>query len=237
MYPGDRLVDKRLHASPEHHAKVKGDTRDVLVRAQYPTGISAFTHAPKSDLPSDRIAPVLRDHLESEARFYGSDALDGLRFAILLRDLGNERWFNVAFDGQTARVTRSAMPDGLATVRIDTMGSVILNSMTSDWGGDALIIGYGCEVDILAADQARRARTCVELLRRYPRPRTYARRHPWRALRYALQSLPAVSRRVAIRLRRLIGGEPVASKSATRAHFWLTGDLDMIRRANGLPET
>jgi len=236
MYPGDRLVDKRLQASSEHHAKAKRQARDVLVRAQYPTGISAFTHAPKSDLPSDRIAPILRDHLESEARFYGSDALDGLRFAIHLRDLGNEGWFNVAFDGRTARVSRSAVPDVLATVRIDTIGSVVLNSMTSDWGGDALIIGYGCEVDILAADHARRARTCVELLTRYPRPRTYARRHPWRTLRYALHSLPAVGRRVAIRLQRLIGGEPVASESATRAHFWLTGDLDTIRRANGLPE-
>lgn len=237
MYPGDRLDDKRLHASSEYHAKAKGQARDVLVRAQYPDGASAFTHAPKSDLPHDRIASILQDHLESEARFHSSGALDGLRFAIHLRDLGNERWFNVVFNGRTAQVTRSAVPDSEAAVRIDTMGTILLNSMMTDWGGDALIIGYGCEVDILTASQARRARTCVELLTRYPHPRTYARRHPWRALRYALHSLPAVGLRIAIRLQRLTGREAVASKSTTGAHFWLTGDLDMIRQANGLPET
>lgn len=235
MYPGDRLVDKRLEASSEYRTKGKKQARDALVRAQYPEVVSVFTHAPKIDLPHDRIAPTLQDHLDSEAKFHSADALDGLQFAIHLRDLANERWFNVAFNGRTAQVTRSAVPDREAAVRIDTMGAVLLNSMMTDWGGDALIIGYGCEVDILTADHARNARTCVELLTRYPPPRVYARRHPWRALRYAFHSWPAVGLRIAIRLQRLTGQEAVAGKSTMGAHFWLTGDLDMIRQANRLP--
>jgi hypothetical protein len=237
MYPGDRLVDKRLHASSKFRASSRSRGRDELVRAQYPETVSVFTQASKSELPEERIAPLLQDHLEREARLLGKRAVDGLRFAIHLRGLEGDRWFNVAFEGRMPRVIRSALPDDEAAVRIDTMDSVILNSMSSDWGGDALIIGYGCEVHILAAEQARRARTCVELLTRYPRPRTYARRHPWRTLRYGLHSLPAVGRRVLIRLQRWIGGEPPASRSATKAHFWLTGDLDAIRRANGLPDS
>jgi hypothetical protein len=67
--------------------------------------------------------------------------------------------------------------------------------------------------------------------------RPYAGRHPWRTLRYALHSLPAVGRRIALWLQRSTGRLAVASKPATRAPFWLTGDLDRIRRANGLPET
>jgi hypothetical protein len=177
----------------------------------------------------------LQDHLDSEARFYGLDLLDGLRFAIRLRDLGNECWFNVTFNRRKARVSRSALPSNEATIRIHAMCSILVNSMTTDWGGDALIIGYGCEVDVLTAGEARRAAICAELLTRFPRPRTYARRHPWRALRYGLHSFPAVCRRIAIRLHRLTGVEPAASKSSTRAHFWLTGNLDTIRRAHGLP--
>jgi L-ascorbate metabolism protein UlaG (beta-lactamase superfamily) len=237
MYPGDRLVDERLHPSLEHPAKARGPARDLLIRARYPEAVSAFTHAPRSELPGDRIASILREHLASEARFHGASALRGLRFALHLGDLASEPWFNVVFENRTAHVRRSDVPDSQAAVLIDTMASVVVESMTSDWGGDALVIGYGCEVDIRAADQAPRARTCVELLTRYPHVRPYAGRHPWRTLRYALHSLPAVGRRIALWLQRCTGRLAVASKPATRAPFWLTGDLDRIRRANGLPET
>jgi L-ascorbate metabolism protein UlaG (beta-lactamase superfamily) len=236
MYPGDRLVHNRLQASSRYRAQFASRSREDLIRAQYPEEISAFTHAPGSKLADDGIAPLLQRHLEREARLYGAAAIDGLRFAIHLQDLERDPWFAVTFKGRTPRVTRAAVADGGAAVRIDTMGGIMVSAMSSDWGGDALIIGYGCEVEILAAVQARRARTCVELLTRYPRPRAYARRHPWRSLRYGLRSLPALGRRVAMRLQHWIGREPASSRSATRAHFWLTGDLEAIRRAHGLPE-
>jgi hypothetical protein len=39
-----------------------------------------------------------------------------------------------------------------------------------------------------------------------------------------------------MRLQHWLGREPASSRSATRAHFWLTGDLDAIRRAHELPD-
>src|SRR5206468_9332841 len=91
MYPGDRLVDKRLERTSEYRGKAEGGP-DALLRDQYPQELSAFTHPPKCDLPFDRIAPILRDHLAHEARFHGAHELDGLRFAIHLRDLESEPW-------------------------------------------------------------------------------------------------------------------------------------------------
>jgi len=238
MYPGDRLVDKRVELMPRPGVKSADGIRDSAVRGQYPDEISAFTHPPACDLPLDTIAPALRAHLEREARFFSAAALDGLRFAIRLRDLADEPWLNVAFRAREPRVTRSAHPDRAAAVRVDTMASILMNAVTTDWGGDALVIGYACEIEILGPAEASRARTCAELLTRYPRPRTYARRHPWRTFRYGMHSLPAVAQRLGIRLRRAIGRDAATagSKSAGRSHCWLTGDLEAIRAASGLPE-
>ena len=234
MYPGDRLVDKQLHASALYRTKGTGETRDGLVRAQYPDACSVFTQPPKTEVPQHTIAAMLQEHIDREARHYRSRAIDQLHFALHLRDLEGQRWFNVRLDGRKATVTASAEPDEEAAIRVETVTGVVLNSMTSDWGGDALIIGYGCEVEIMDPGQATRARTCVELLTRYPRPRTYAPRHPWRAFRYALGSLPAIGHRIAFRLQHVAGRDAVASKSAMGGHLWLTGDLERIRRTNGL---
>ena len=234
MYPGDRLVDKQLHAASPYRAKRRSETRDGLVRAQYPATSSVFTRPPKTEVPQHGMAAMLQEHIDKEARHYRSGAIDRLHFALHLRDLESQRWFNVRFDGRKARVIASAAPDDEAAIRIETVSAVVLNSMTSDWGGDALVIGYGCEVEILNPVQASRARTCVELLTHYPRPRTYAPRHPWRAFRYALGSLPAISHRIAFRLQKLAGRDTVAGRSAMGGHSWLTGDLERIRRANGL---
>jgi hypothetical protein len=139
---------------------------------------------------------------------------------------------NVQMTGYSPEVTASVSASEEAIAAIETMSEVLLNSVTTDWGGDTIIIGYACEINIRAAEHAKRARICAELLTRYPRPTEYARRHPVRAMRYLLQSLPAVKQRLATRLSRLAGRNAMISMSSDA---WVTGDAQMIRCASSLP--
>jgi len=187
---------------------------------------------PKSAQDTGQIARRLEKHLRRECRRYRRESVDGLCFAVKLLDLGSLSWLNIQLSGYAPQVTPSVSASGQAIATIETTCDVLTNSLTTDWGSDTIIIGYACEINIRAAEHAKRARICAELLTRYPRPAAYARRHPVRATRYLMQSLPAVKVRVATRLGGLIGKKKIMSMSSDA---WVTGDAEAIRRASSLP--
>jgi L-ascorbate metabolism protein UlaG (beta-lactamase superfamily) len=232
MYPGDCLAGTELERTSGYRPFLEHKSRPDLLEAQYPEPSSAFCKPAKSEQDIGRIARVLETHLRRECRRYARESVEGLCFAVRLLDLGPASCLNVELTGRTPRVTPSVSASGETIATIETMSDVLMNSLTTDWGGDTIIIGYACEINVQAAEHAKRARICAELLTRYPRPADYARRHLVRATRYLLQSLPAVKLRLATRLSGLTGKKPIISMSSDA---WITGDAETIRRAGSLP--
>ena len=107
-------------------------------------------------------------------------------------------------------------------------------SIENDWGGDALTIGYACDVTVLDSRSPGKVRLCVSLLTRYPRPKSYALRWPLRTADYLYQSAPMVIERlkskVRSRLRRTSQADVITSP------HWLTGNIDAIRNSCRLPK-
>ena len=232
MYPGDCLAGMELERTSAYRSFLNHKSQLDLLEAQYPEPSSAFCTPPKSEQDIGRITRLLERHLRRECRRYRRELVEGLCFAVRLLDLGSVSWLIVQLTGYAPRVTPNVSASGEAIATIETTSDVLMNSLTTDWGGDTIIIGYACEINIRAAEHAKRARICAELLTRYPRPAAYARRHPVRATRYLLQSLPAVKLRLATRLSGLIGKKPIMSMSGDA---WVTGDAEAIRRASSLP--
>jgi len=61
-------------------------------------------------------------------------------------------------------------------------------AIDNEWGGDAIIIGYGAEIYIYNEDAVtyEYENYCVRLLSRYPNTKEYLKKSPFRALKYLL---------------------------------------------------
>jgi len=116
---------------------------------------------------------------------------------------------------------------------IETTTRALEMSMGSDWGGDTLMIGYACDVTVLDSRAPGKVRLCISLLTRYPRPASYAWSHPLRTADYLYQSLPMVLARIRRKLRSR--SERLPETDIVTSPYWLTGDVEAIRNACGLP--
>src|SRR5579872_4746032 len=233
MYPGDKIVAKELLQSSSYRPGIANGHLADLLRAQYPAEVSAFCTRASKPLSLDLVAATLKQHFDHpgtlRARY-----LHDVRFAIHLLDMDAESWINVHFKAGKAAVTRgTAAPSDVIAI-IETMGDVLMSSLTSDWGADSLVIGYACEIKILDAKYVREAHYCAELLTRYPSPVAYALRHPIRAVRYLIQSNSAVRVRLENILKRLTKTAPWHSLPIS-SDAWLVGDEKAIRENYSLP--
>jgi L-ascorbate metabolism protein UlaG (beta-lactamase superfamily) len=232
MYPGDTIVDGVLELSSPYRPQLKNGRLDHLISVQYPQDVSAFGTTERSLIGS--AAPWesrLASHLDSQVKFHSRAELEGVCFSLRLRDLIASGWFNIRCTGARFQVVNAAAPSVDSIANIETTTSVIETSIQSDWGGDALTIGYACDVTVLDTTSAGKARLCVSLLTRYPRPSSYALRHPIRTADYLCQSAPMI----AARLRNKIRFRATDDNLMTSGR-WLTGDVEAIRRAYQLPD-
>jgi hypothetical protein len=235
MYPGDKLVNGVLENSSPYRAQLQNGRLDHLIEEQYPQEVSAFRATNRSDAAAtDRWISRLAVHLNSQIKFHPQSVFRGLSFSVRLRDLPGRNCYNANWTGSRFEVTNSDTPSSASGANIETTTVVLETSIENDWGGDALTIGYACDVTVLDSRAPGKARLCVSLLTRYPSPRSYALRYPVRTADYLYQSAPMVIERlkskVRLHLRRTNEPEVVSSP------YWLTGNIEAIRNACRLPE-
>ena len=148
MYPGDVLENSEvLPLSPYRDQLVDGSL-DHLIDEQYPAEVSVFASGRTIDAAeAEALTALLERHLPTQTRFYPVGAVEGLTFAVELTDVEGARWFNARVTAATATVERAEEPAADAIARIRTSHDALVNSVTDDWGGDDIIIGYGCQID------------------------------------------------------------------------------------------
>ena len=236
MYPGDCLVNGALEPASPYRLQLQNGRLDHLIAQQYPDEVSAFrvVHRLGSDHGvNGQWAVRLAAHLNSQVKFHPRRSLEGLSFGVRLRDLQGRNWFSVRWTGSVFEVTNgnALLPSSMANV--ETTTTVLETSLENDWGGDALTIGYACDVTVLDSRAPGKVRRCVSLLTRYPRPRSYALTHPMRTMDYLYQSAPMVIARLKSRVRATMNR--AGEEELITSPQWLTGNVETIRRACRLP--
>lgn len=232
MYPGDQLADGVLETRSPYRRELRNGRLDHLVPVQYPKEISVFQRRTSSTVPVGEWAGRLAAHCDSQAKFHSRTSLTELAFGLRLRDAADQ-WFDIRWTGSNFAVAALDAPRPDWKTRIETTSGVLEMSIENDWGGDAVTVGYGCDINIHSYTNAAKARLCVSLLTRYPRPEAYALRHPIRTADYLYQSAPMVISR----LRNIIRARlyrPSEAEVMTSSH-WLTGNTEAIRRECHLP--
>jgi len=113
--------------------------------------------------------------------------------------------------------------------------TTLLFSLQEEWGGDAIIIGYGCMIEIYDINTVKEdlSTLCVRLITNYPNTKEYLQRAPLRAIKYLMTDslkrnslLPGKSKKITFSDPRL--GDNL---------LWLSKTKCEICKACNLPET
>lgn len=236
MYSGDRFVNGRLEMLSPYRDRIDDGGFRSLLDEQYPKVESALLAERPFELGKvEGLRLNLERSVNDQARFYEQARMEGLRFSLRLRDVPESSWFNIHFDQKAgAKVSRASQPDDKRVVEIETTAKVLKMCLESEWGGDAIIIGYACDVRVMRAEDLRKGvgKLCTELCVRHPRPKAYAMRNPLRVARFIAQTPFTFKAQLRQRANNLFRPQV----SLINGSHWLSGTSQEIRSICGLPE-
>jgi hypothetical protein len=234
MYSGDRLIDGRLDKSSPIRDRM-GRSHELLTE-QYPLPVSALVvERPYAADRLETLCSAFAAALREQIAFYPPAKVQGLVFSVRLRDVVETPWLNVSLGPRTtALVERAPRPHDKRVAEIETTAEVLEKCIESEWGGDAVIIGYACDVRVLRGEDLRNGlgKLCVELCVRHPHPGAYAKAHPLRVAKFLAQTPFALALQAKQKALAMLG----RSASIVNGTHWLTGSPGEIRRICGLPD-
>lgn len=187
MYPGDVLDDNHLIPCSPYRPQMINGSLDHLIEEQYQTEIArkqVVFHMP--DIFAEKLRVNLRNNIEQRARLFAESKLADLIFTVRVKNVAGRSCYNVSFDGPDPVVWRTEEPVPGSRVLVETTSEILRCSFSSEWGGDAITIGYGAElfVNDEATINAGLDVICVRLLTRHPTTTRHMLFEPLRAARF-----------------------------------------------------
>jgi hypothetical protein len=240
MYPGDVLDDCELRTKSPYRRQLQQRGLNRLIDEQYATEIAALKEPHLiSEAESAAFVDEIREHLEYRSRILETETLPRLKFCLRVPDIAGDNCLNIGFRGGKAGIQRSSAPASDCFLVMDISSSILRHSISTEWGGEAIKIGYGCEIQLLdrRAAEVNLDTVCVQLLTSYPTPVSYMKSHPLRAAKYVVRNLNHMIRNPLLRnwvLRRLkLSGKEVENYDR---NIWLLRSGQEIRQMYNLPE-
>ena len=186
-YSTDYFADKQFHqTSPYHQTK---NNLLATIDADYKTEI-AEKHNIKylNQVEFDTLIQKIKTHITQKQYIIPSHIRKKIKFAIKITDAQNQNILHINFREDNISFILGQHPDTDIDLRIDVKSQTIQYAIDNEWGGDALIIGYGAETYITNMDAVEHEyeNYCIRLLSRYPNTKEYLKKDPFRALRYLL---------------------------------------------------
>jgi hypothetical protein len=233
MYPGDALDDLQLNAASPYRGMMKDGALGHLIDEQFAEEINALKSPGwLTERHAEELGTRILKNVSERAAATPREKLNRIVFSVRVNDVAERRCFNVAFRGNQASVERSAEPFSESLLVVDTNSRILNYSFDNEWGGEALGIGYGCEIQIADRETVRADlhRACIQLLHRLPVFRSHLRQSPLRAIR-VLITQKAMRRRALAAANRSSDEEP----NVIYGNQWLLESADRIRKTLQLP--
>ena len=229
LYPGDILGDFKLERSSTYRNEMRNGRLDHLIPEQFKEEIQSLKHTIFIfEQDASLLQKEIKQNIEKRLNRFSSLDLKNLLFYLQVTDVLDTNYYNVQITAREVRIERSATPAAGCLLGIKTSSVLLRYAFASEWGGDALSIGYGCEIDLLVPDAVKQGldRHCLDLLSRYPESKSYIWKDPIRLFRYLLQSPVRWAAR-----RRLKASEEMTYDSGV----WLLKNEPELREMYGLP--
>ncbi len=200
MFPGDVLEDGELHANSPYRAELhEGDLHHLIAR-QYPQEFEAAANPPMIlEESAAKLTDEIRENVALRSKLFRPERLETLRFAVRATDVAEKPYYHVRFVSGSPHVERSAEPLTDEWLVIGVSSRILRYSFGSTWGGDAITIGYGCDIRVLDKRVLGQKldTVCVRLLTRHPSASRVMLKQPVRATRFLLSN--PLTRKWAIR--------------------------------------
>ncbi len=232
MYPGDVLEDGALRPRSPYRAALRDGRLDHLVEEQHGEEIARRAEAHLMDAEdAERLFAELAATIERRAGLFSADALRPLAFAVRVTDAPGAACLDVRFPDGRPALARAGRPAEDAQLVLEAPGRILRYAFASEWGGDALTIGYGCDVQVRDAGVLRSGADarCVHLVTNLPAASRHLRRDPLRMGAFLLTN-PLTLRWALARVR---GGSALGAP--TDRDLWLTRTPCDICRACDIP--
>jgi hypothetical protein len=191
LYSGDMLIGDEVIRNSPYREQLHELGVARLIDRQYAQEIAEKrTVHPIGASDAESLRVKMWENLNLRSQLFTSDALKRATFSVKVLDVPVDDYFNIRFDSESFSVQRDARPDEDAVLVIETTSQILLHSFGSEWGGDAITIGYGCEIHIFDPQTVKDQvdLTCVRLLTRHPQASRHWRVEPIRVARQLLSS-------------------------------------------------
>jgi hypothetical protein len=188
MYPGDVLEGTRLHElSPLRARMATSEGAAELLQEQYGAEMTAREHRPPiAEESAQALVGEIAANVRARAAMFDQTTLASVIFCVRVTDVERDPCYNVDLRGGSFNVWRARDPSPASLMLLETRSEILRYSFAGEWGGDAITIGYGCDITLFDEATARRRldTVCVRLLTRHPRATRHWLKEPLRMARY-----------------------------------------------------
>ena len=191
MYSGDSLVSNKLVASSPYRQELRDGCLNHLIEQQYLQETKEVTSPARiSEADADILEKEMRENLRLRTHLFDDATLEKIQFTVKVTDLCEKAYFNIDMSHGEPRLQRSDKRSTSSILQIDASSRILRYSFASDWGGDAITIGYGCEIYVFDSEtiNASLDTACVRLVTKQPVASRHWRVEPLRVARHLLTS-------------------------------------------------
>ncbi|MGZ3866254.1 MAG: MBL fold metallo-hydrolase [Bacteroidia bacterium] len=189
LYADDYIDDNKVVKCSAHHKKNNNTELAQLVKEEYAGEIERKRNLPKiTDAEATIIFEKLRKHVAKKLYVIPEIKRKEIKYAIRLSDYSKSTYFNIDLRGNEPNVYRTDVFENDAILLMELRSKTLLYSMQEEWGGDAIIIGYGCLLTIydIRTIEKDLHNLCVRLITNYPNTKEYLKKTPFRAMKYLM---------------------------------------------------
>ena len=188
--PGDYFDEAGFHeVSPYYKEQINGSLNHQI-DSTYAKEIIEINHV---EFIGEDAVKLLQDNLLAfinwNKKLFDKTVLAEAKFAVQLKDMKTPDYFNFDYDNEKFYITRTKEIKKDRKLLITTDSKLLSHSISRDWGGDVLTIGYGIDVYVIdeKALEQNLDIVCVRLLTKYPTASESLSKHPLRAMSYFIR--------------------------------------------------
>ncbi|MDF2456709.1 MAG: hypothetical protein K0R51_2702, partial [Cytophagaceae bacterium] len=192
MYPGDVAENEVFDQHSTFHETLKQKPINELVLEIYKEQIEQKRNIPSLSHQSFfTLFSKIQRHIEKKQYIVPARKAAQLKFAIQLTDAPDEPFIEIDLK-QTLlenKVRLTSTPGKDNVLLLKPKSKSLDYSISNEWGGDAIIIGYGCEITVFEKETILQQldNYAIQLLTNFPNTKESVKRNPWRAANYLLR--------------------------------------------------
>ncbi len=187
FYPEDVITEAGFSFISPYHEKLKQYDIASLAEKEYEKEIVKKRNIRLIDrIELEKICDQLKKHVKEKAHIIPADKRKQLKFSIQIIDAADKLFIEIDLRNNEPAIllVDEFKNDNVLLLKIKSQ--TILYSITNEWGGDAIIIGYGCELHVFSLETIKQQleNYAIHLLTNYPNTKEYIKKNPFRSINY-----------------------------------------------------